>query len=144
MLYPCCHFFDLECVSSWLAQPRYGSRKCPLCRRIIEEIHHGFDDEGGFRREIIEPMEEEGDFPSDEEIMPNMPERERHAALERPRLRARAPLLLRGAAQWMDICVEEDERNVRIESNITLEIEQRGLVTISKAIRTGKIYLHRP
>lgn len=139
MIKPCEHVFDLECLRTRLVQPGRGSRKCPLCRRTIVEVHYNFDAEGRFRRDIIEAMEEESGYPSDEEVTPNIPARERHAALERRRLRARAPLQLRGVAQYVNICVAEDAYDIRIERNIIFEIEQRGLVTTSKIIRTVQI-----
>lgn len=136
---PCDHVFDLECLSTWLAQSGRGSRKCPLCRRAIEEIHHIFDGQGGITSQVINVMEEEGAFPDDEATAPNMSERDRHAALEHRRLRVRTPLLLQDAAQYVNICVREDDHDVRIERNITLEIEQRSLATTSKIIRTVQI-----
>ena len=99
---PCDHS-DFKCLRTWLAQPSRRSRTCPLCRRVIEEVHHNFDAEGLFNVQVLERLEEQDGLPDDEQIMPNMPARERHAALERHRLRARRHLVLRSAAEYINI-----------------------------------------
>lgn len=71
---PCDHFFDLECISRWLAELTEASQKCPLCRGVMTEIHHSFDDQGDFIVQVIGV-----------DMKPVTPQ-ERHAAQERDRL----------------------------------------------------------
>jgi hypothetical protein len=70
---PCDHLFDLECISTWLAQSRPASQTCPLCRSVMTEIHH-FDDQGGILVQNI-------DFD-----LTRVTPRQRHAAREQDRV----------------------------------------------------------